>query len=556
MDEKINTALRFTRYTDALTNTQNLFIYFLIIPFLFTAIAVLGGAPWKSTLLFMGLTLMLPGLAFILLWWILAKEHLPSNGIVLVIITTLIFGLSMIANYFISHTFLSSESLSISTTIALVLVLGIAAVLTKGWRVAIASTMVLISFYLTAMLGQSSFNYNELKMQFLYASLVVLGATLVTWKLVDSPMKKQFGVSTIKVLRSFFVGWFYGDNQLEELFKEVGEEKTLPIHVLNVEAGKDVYKLLIPSIHFGPFGSLGSSALPSILYKKHKNLTVFHGTATHDLNLTSKEEIKKIERVLNKKSGYNNGFAFKAFEGEKAKAYSLSFGKDALIFLSRAPHTTEDISLSAGMVLREKALCHYRDAAIVDMHNSSAEEITYFTVLSKAFGEYYDAIEHVIKGEGKKPFSFAFVRVPLEGKGASSELRAGLFYGDKKVAVISVDANGIEQSSKEKIEEVFKKRGFVPLLCTTDSHKSNSVSGVINEYVAHKKDLELLEEALRKVKPKKAKASLITEKVKLRVLGENHVAEILTTLNNIWTVTKLLLPTALIITMAALFFML
>ncbi len=569
MDKNIEEALRFTHYVELLSNTERLFISLFILPFIFALIGLGFHEPFFSTLILSFEVVFLPALLFLVIWRFFARQYLFSHGILLAILGSLIVFTTMAFTLLLESALVTADTIAIGSALEFVVVLFSAYILVGSWKKALPLTIILVSFHLMGLLSYSHISYKTMKVQFLYASLLVLVATAFTLRIINAPLKRRLGYSTLKVLQAFWGDWFYGEDHLEELFEDMGKEIETNVDVIDIftkrkakgeanakkhsrkqEAG-ELARILVPYFHFGPFGSIGGSSTPFIFKQAMPNSLILHGTATHELNPTSKKEVAELANklaALRLKPTYSRmGFAHA--QAQDAKATAFVFDGHVLTLLSRAPKTTEDIEIAGGKILREKLKRKYKDATIVDCHNSSAKEITFFTPLSKEFHEYEEAVEALLKKTvEEKPFKASFASGQLTGSGSN---RAGfslllLSTASQTYAILSLDVNGILPRSKKAIERLFEKRQVTPYICTTDSHENNVIAGAANEYIHNSEDLDRIsaavDDALSRLEP--ASYAFSSLPIRIKVLGEKQVTEIITTINNTWAIAKLVFPAA------------
>ncbi|RME17932.1 MAG: DUF2070 family protein, partial [Bdellovibrio sp.] len=130
-----------------------------------------------------------------------------------------------------------------------------------------------------------------------------------------------------------------------------------------------------------------------------------------------------------------------------------------------------------------------------------------------------------------------------------------VFEGNGKVILVSIDTNGIKNKSRESIEKMGKERGYATIVCTTDTHGKNAVEGAVNDCDISKKDEKEIAKLMDKAIATKSRASAETFLVKseLKVLGEHQLSEIIATINSTWAVTKLVMPTTLLLILIGFF---
>jgi putative membrane protein len=480
------------------------------------------------------------------------------------IVATSLFGEIVYAFFFVLSFYLkhinfpySVELMFVAGAIVFIVwfVIGRVVFLAK-WRGLLFATLQLIvyAFALTAM----GFSVENAVLKFLISSGVFLVALYFLFLVINAPMKRNLGVSSVDAISMFLAQWFYESKELEEAFEKVGEKVKTIVGGVSFSIGKERRDIIVPYVHFGPFGNLGGSAFPSLLSKKVGESIVLHGTATHDFNPISEDEIENILPVIRKPKKWNSETVeLRIGEYGKAKAYALLFGDSGIISITRAPYTTEDISFGLGLSIMEMAEKYLKNAIVADMHNSDVEEITSFDAGSAEGFEYMKAVENALRSKGKKNrlragfFSFYPSSPTVGGNGvqvfaiSSSPTFVGIVF----------DGNGISKRMKEALEKKVMEKYPNVVVCvySTDSHEKNNVRGVLNPVLCDENILENVVFAVGKAieNMKDAKVCVYKEWIDIRVLGHNQAIEIVSTVNSIFAVARIIVPIIFIFAVAA-----
>lgn len=403
-------------------------------------------------------------------------------------------------------------------------------------------------------------------LKFYLSSFVLLAGIYLFFYLINAPMKRTFGVASTDAVSMFFSQWFYNKKDIENTFRKVGETVTTYISLFLFRRDDGDYAFIVPCIHFGPFGNLGGSnfsfLVPQELGKKHGLKSfVFHGSATHDLNPVSASELRKVtdacEKILGEAKPVPGRVSLKCSSTGDATAQILDFGDSAFIGMTRAPKTTEDMSLGMGMALMATAEKKLHMAAVADQHNSETGEIEYVEPGTRMGFHYLEALGDAVSKKGsKKPLKVGFAF------GASDSRRIGpagikvaVFGTEPLYAIILIDANGITPSFRRKImgavDSALRARGTGEVLSavyTTDTHKVNSVQGTVNPLVD---DGELLVQAAAlatEAAEDMREAKFFSQKTTMgiRVLGAKQAIEIVSTINAIVAISKVAAPIIMI----------
>lgn len=429
-------------------------------------------------------------------------------------------------------------------------------VFSAKWRGLLFATLQLIvySFTFTAM----GFSVENAVLKFIASSAVFLAALYVLFWIINAPMKKNLGVSSVDAVSMFMAQWFYESKELEEAFEKVGETVKTIVGGVSFSVGKERRDIIIPYVHFGPFGNLGGSAFPALISKKIGGSVVLHGTVTHDFNPISEDEIEKILRIVkNRRVEKSRSVELRIGEYGKAKAYALIFGNSGLISITRAPSTTEDVSFGLGLSMMEMAEKYLDKALIADMHNSDVKEVTSFDAGSSEGFEYMKAVENALKAEGKKNMLKA---------GFSSFYPSHKVIGGNGVQVFAIssspffigivfDANGISKGMKEGLEKGVMEKYPNSLVCvySTDSHERNNIRGVLNPLGYDKKIIEDVVSAVGMAirNMRNAKAGVYKKWTDVDVLGHKQAIEIVSTVNSIVAVARIVAPIIFVFAVAA-----
>ena len=411
-------------------------------------------------------------------------------------------------------------------------------------------------------------------LKFLGAVVVLLSALWVLFAITNAPARRNFGISTIQAATFFFAQWISGGKGLEEVLSEVGTEVETFVSTIVFKAGaKPRAVFVVPCIHYGPFGNLGGSEFPHLFSREiHAKYGcpgfVFHATANHDFNPVfssshhhlQAEVNKQIDAALGGSKPAASTAAFISAKNGMSHVFGVSFGngeRDAFVSLSRAPSSTEDIDLALGLAFKEKVRRHgFDDVVIVDRHNAKTSGRLIETG-SKGFFEYDEALESLrLSRSGRLRLGIAENRlagISAEQGIAKGGLKVAVFeIGGRRACIVLFDANNCLPSFRAHVLEGLRSYGFDFVdVFTSDSHAVNSVNGVHNplgERISAKQLLpeirKTVDEALENIEP--AQTVLQTSRVRLRVLGEKRSSELLSTVNAIVAVLKIVAPFILV----------
>ncbi|MBN2478543.1 DUF2070 family protein [Candidatus Micrarchaeota archaeon] len=397
--------------------------------------------------------------------------------------------------------------------------------------------------------------------KFYVSALVLLGAIYIFFAIINAPMKRNFGYSSIDAFSMFMSQWLYDKKDIEEAFEAVGERVKTILSAFVFERKNDRIVFLTPYVHYGPFGNLGGSQFSRLLSSKIKkkygaSTFVFHGTVTHDLNPSSSDEISRIMNAFDKM--YANGspkpskISFSKGVYKECTADALLFDDGAFIGVSRAPRVTEDINFGLGLSMISKAENFVKSATVVDQHNAETGEVTSFEPGSEVGYNYTHAVVNSLT-EKTKPLP---LKIGISEKSVKSEFIGGanikiaIFSSSPKYILVLIDSNGITPEFKSRIEEEIRKIGrehneeWEVGVYTTDTHEINTVQGVLNPL---REDPAIIDEikkgvieAHKDLQP--AKCCALKEWFNIDVLGPKQSIEIISTINSIIAVSKIAAP--------------
>lgn len=408
--------------------------------------------------------------------------------------------------------------------------------------------------------------------KFYIAAAVFLIAIYLFFLIINAPTRRNFGVTSTDAFSMFAAQWLYQDKELEDVFESVGETAKIPVTVMAFERKNNNTYFVIPCLHYGPFGNLGGSEFSSLINqgmnKEFGGKTfVFHGTATHDLNPISSNELPKVMDAIKdcmkgaKFTSCKIGFA----RGEEKECFSetLLFGNEAaFISVSRAPLVTEDINFGLGSLIASEAEKKVKLAGIADQHNAETGEVTSFEPGSLVGYRYLEAVRNAIsaKPEMKKlelGVAQRDITSPFVGKAG---LKVAVFSTDPMTAIIVLDSNGMTPEFREKLIAEAKKVGqkykkeLHPVIFTTDTHQINSVRGVLNPLREDAGIIQQMQTAIADAILDMSEAKFFANKkwFEIDVLGAKQSIEIISTVNSIVAVAKIAGPLILLASIAAL----
>ncbi len=410
---------------------------------------------------------------------------------------------------------------------------------------------------------------------------VFIAIVFVFIAIVDAPMKRNFGVSAIEAFSLFLSAWTDNSLELEGLFHKIGQEITTTMGIISFESTKKIKGIfLIPAIHPGPFGGTGGARLPFLLSKKLSRATksdvfVMHGPATHDFNPVSSKEINKFFKValnaLPNLKKVSTAGVMKKFKTGLSTFSVQAFGDNYFFASTLSPKPTEDVDLNMGIAVVNVAKASgAKEAIFADAHN--CHQVGDFIILSGS-PVGFDMMENAKVSVGElnsveqKPVKFgSFVdkkNMNFEGDlGSAGISLAVVDSGGQKSVYVLFDGNNLQLGLREKLIDVLKSKGAIDAeIMTTDSHSVNTIKGVENpvgSMTSHGFLVKWVSDSFDKavLDLEKVKVGFSLEVVpKVQVIGSTKTQSMVSTINSIVAMSKILAPVILVLSFMLAFFL-
>jgi predicted neutral ceramidase superfamily lipid hydrolase len=193
---------------------------------------------------------------------------------------------------------------------------------------------------------------------------------------------KKVGIPSINLFKAFLANWTEDINQpLEEILENLSEERDVQVSNLAFKSrGRLKAAIVVATVHPGPFKNVGSSSIPSMIQAALEKklgcvVSVPHGISGHELDLASQSQNQKLVNLILEASEFD-GFQSKATpfvtaKKEEAIAACQIFGNCALVTLTLAPETMEDLPLELNNAINQEAKKNGLQCAVaIDSHNS------------------------------------------------------------------------------------------------------------------------------------------------------------------------------------------
>ncbi|HKU50592.1 MAG TPA: DUF2070 family protein, partial [Nitrososphaera sp.] len=312
----------------------------------------------------------------------------------------------------------------------------------------------------------------------------------VTWVVVADRAGRPKVPSTFRVLQAFLSAWTERDpTKMEEYIEARAHDEVVGTSVLrfaNQGDGAFSAAIVLPDVHPGPFGTVGGSNLPYVLYQNFsKRALVMHSVSDHSLNIPSRGEVgrylKGISRLEPSQEGDTCSHPCQVKVG-KATATGIAFGKTtALVMLSLAPHGMEDVPQSVRTELESHARkLGFSSILVVDCHNAMGKHLgdEDKSALLQSAKSCLDELVTRQQEKFKVGFSdqaSAGITLPQGELGQAGIAVMAIAIGDKSYAIGWADSNNMENSLRDRIAAAEDNTAGILMLevCTSDTHSTS-----------------------------------------------------------------------------------
>ncbi|UCB60656.1 MAG: DUF2070 family protein [Candidatus Bathyarchaeota archaeon] len=424
------------------------------------------------------------------------------------------------------------------------------------WRIVAASitqpTICLLPFFYVTN-SVASVSRGAIIAFFLFSLLISTATATAFIKIVDQVGLKKFQTSTTMILKAFLANWMEDmEAPVEKLFENFGKEKTIHFSLLAFkEEGANISAVIaVSSVHPGPFKNVGSSLLPFLIQKALANklgsvVAVPHGLYGHEFDLASQQQNRKVLRGILEASHFTD-FTSKAtkFVRTHEKLASAScqiFGNYALVTLTLAPETTEDLPYEVGDFILEKASkLGLTPGAIVNAHNSINGPLNPKKAVEPLKGAAWDALRKASKLP-QSPFEVGAAKVTPrefsseEGMGPGGICSLVIRVKEQTCAYITIDGNNMVSGLRKKILDALKQLNInAGEVFTTDTHVVNAVSKTargyrpLGEAIPHVELINYIKQTVKEALTNMRAASIAWRAGKVRnvkIIGERQIEE-------------------------------
>ena len=319
---------------------------------------------------------------------------------------------------------------------------------------------------------------------------------------INKKGEKITGIKSMQILRPFLSNVIKKDKiSLEKFLDSVSFKTTIHIGLFKVD---DLF-FVIPKIHYGISGEIGSSKFIYQLESENNRNVVFHGPGSHEIDIaTSAQSLTVAKRVAEDErvtDGWQklNFYGIKEWVCGEFRGITLDFGSKTLTFLERPNYGIDDLPLRLwDFTIKTK---NY----IVDCHN---EYLTKDLPLN-TYSCVTKGIEKAKNGKGaERPFIVGYAEDFINNCEGLCNNKLRVIYmsdGEKDIGIVYIYSNNSEPELTKKIREKLEALVNYPILVTPDDH---SCTGTIvgNLYIPAQPCDSLVEKAYELLKKAKEKA--------------------------------------------------
>ncbi|MCI4349721.1 MAG: DUF2070 family protein [Thermoplasmata archaeon] len=335
--------------------------------------------------------------------------------------------------------------------------------------------------------------------------LVGFLASALLLRAADRPIRREFGTSGVALIRPLLDHINERDPAATETLERFFAKFSAPVDLLVrliVFRSEDGVKatVALPSVHPGPFASLGSSDLPRRLADRLGAAagTVFvpHTPCNHDLDLPTTADFDRMasgtaQLLADLPEGSHDGPASALVGvGPAPFARAQILGPVALVIVTQAPAPTDDIDRSAVEPVAQMLETPGGPAiAFVDAHNSYVEDegdLTYGSPAAEKLARDVEAavrLAHSVARSGpvrigvgvRDGYSLAETGIGPHGIRALVVDAAGT-----RTAYVLIDGNNLVLGFRAALLEGLRPLAVTAEILTTDNHIVHEVDGGTN----------------------------------------------------------------------------
>ena len=320
---------------------------------------------------------------------------------------------------------------------------------------------------------------------------LVLSALGVLWivRNVDSVGGPEIGDSPMQLFRAFLEHWLGSKPQaLEVRLDRLGSQGSIETRILSFagENSRPKASIIVSNFHPGPYRDLGSGGLPSEL-KQHIQSSVGgvvqvpHGISNHQLNIVSRDNIRKILDAA--RENYPSQHKFKEASGivrekvDEAKVTGQAFANIALLTITLSPMEMEDLPARVLEEIELEASRRGLKVLTIDAHNSITGQTSITPSQARSVVEAATRVLGRLEASSRGPFKAGAAEDTLsefaleDGIGPGGLSVLALQTGSDVAVYLTIDGNNMVTGFRERILESLRDMKVSDgEIMTTDTH--------------------------------------------------------------------------------------
>jgi putative membrane protein len=405
-------------------------------------------------------------------------------------------------------------------------------------------------------------------------ALLAAGFVFVLWgflcsalllRAADRPLRREFHTSGVALIRPMLDHVNGRDpsatRELEAFFSRFSIPANLSVRLLTFPGPDRVRaSIALPTVHPGPFASLGASDLPRKVADRlgpgAGTVFVPHTPCDHDLDLPSRAEMDRVSqacRELLDELGPDGSVGpvrasplVSPYSESLARAQLL--GETALVLVTQAPDPTDDIAFAvADRAVREASGRTGLAVALIDAHNSYIKDrgdISYGTpTAERLIRDVTAAVEAAHKAAQLSSLEVGtstrtHFRIGSDGIGPLGIRVLVIRTAGSTSAYVLIDGNNLLVGLRDPMVRSLETLVDHAEVLTTDNHVVHEVDGGINPVGERaplerltKESMELLREAIADLAPVQVRTAR-RELPSVPVLAPSFTARLLTSLSD------------------------
>ena len=421
-------------------------------------------------------------------------------------------------------------------------------------RLTLATITQPIALFISNMIFWSNYSLQTIAAS-IVSSIILVTATQLLIRVVNKQGNAVVGIGAIPLFKGFLANWLEGFTYpLEGYFEKLGTYANVSVNVFSFRGqSKQKAMVVIPNIHPGPFRNLGSSDLPDRIQRaveeKFAAITaVPHGLSGHELDLTSQPQCDRVVREILEAdlSGFSaNASKLVRVDTGLAKATCQFFGETALVAVTCAPKSTEDIPLKIGKEITQRGRqIGAKEVAIIDAHNSIGDVKEVPPLSEEGEQELVSAAEKAMRSafkEKRQSFLVGVAKIVPEeftidrGIGPGGIVTLTIITGGQKALYVTIDGNNMVSGLREEIVQVLSTSFDECEVLTTDTHIVNALNKIRNGYnpvgevIDHTRLISYIKDAASKAVDNAEKAGVSFTRIPInnvRVIGEEKLVNL------------------------------